>query len=191
MQDEMNLRSYFYNLSNIFFKIKAYKSKEIELEKAIKEVIIEIEKRRKKGKVIIIGNGGSASIASHFAIDLSKNAKVKAITFNEASLLTCISNDYGYENVFKKPIEIFMDKGDLLFAISSSGRSKNILEGALKAKEKKCKVITLSGFSPLNPLKKIGDINFYVPSNSYGFVELIHSIICHFIVDLISNYAER
>jgi len=188
MKNKINLKNYFYKLSSIFLKVKVSKSKEIGLEKAIKEVIIEIKRRKRKGKLIIIGNGGSASIASHFAIDLWKNARIKAMTFNEATLLTCISNDYGYDSVFKKPIEVFMEKEDLLFAISSSGRSRNILEGVLQAKEKKCKIITLSGFSPLNPLRKIGDINFYVPSNSYGFVELAHSIICHFIVDLISNY---
>ena len=74
-------------------------------------------------------------------------------------------------------------KGDILFAISSSGESKNILNGALKARQKGCHIITLSGFARENPLQKMGDVNFYVPSHSYGYVEIAHLTICHCIVD--------
>ena len=137
-------------------------------------------------KIILIGNGGSASIASHTAIDLWKTAGIKAITFNDASLLTCISNDFGYEQVFEKPIEMFAEKGDILIAISSSGMSRNIINGVKTAKEKGCITITMSGFKKNNILKTLGDINFYVPSMSYGYVELSHTILCHFISDTLS-----
>lgn len=136
-------------------------------------------------KTMIIGNGGSSSIASHMAIDLLKNAKVPALAFNDPCFLTCLANDLGYESVFEKPVEMLSKKGDILFAISSSGRSANILNAVKMAKKKKVFVVTLSGFLRNNPLKKMGDINFYVPSSSYGFVELTHSAICHWISDSI------
>ena len=141
--------------------------------------------RKTNNKVMLIGNGGSASIANHIATDLLKNCSVPAIAFNDATLLTCLSNDLGYECVFAKPVEMLAKKGDLLFAISSSGKSENILRAVRKAKDKGCFVITLSGFKKSNPLRKIGDINFYVPSLSYGFVEIAHLAICHYSVDKI------
>lgn len=119
------------------------------------------------------------------AIDFWKNGRIKATAFNDSSLLTCIANDYGYEYVFEKPIEMFADEGDVLFAISSSGNSKNILNGTDMAVKKNCAVITLSGFKEENPLRLKGVINFYVPSNIYGIVELVHQHICHLILDTI------
>ena len=136
-------------------------------------------------KVIFIGNGGSASIASHQAVDLWKNGGIPAIAFNDSSLLTCISNDYGYEHVFEKPIEMFAQSEDVLIAISSSGRSENILRGVDQARSKDCSVITLSGFQPDNPLRRKGHLNFYVPSDSYGFVEISHLTVCHYLADRI------
>ena len=134
---------------------------------------------------MIIGNGGSASIASHIATDLLKNLKIPALALNDASLLTCLSNDLGYENVFSMPLGILARKGDILFAISSSGKSKNILNAVIQGKKKGCIVIAFSGFSPRNPLRNKGDINFYVPSSSYGAVEITHLAICHAIVDIL------
>ena len=137
-------------------------------------------------KLYLIGNGGSASIASHQAVDFWKNAKIPALAFNDASLLTCISNDFGYEHVFEKPVEMFADPGDVLIAISSSGQSENILRAVKMARSKKCQAITLSGFKPGNPLRSLGDVNFFVPSlDSYGFVEIAHLALCHCLVDTI------
>jgi D-sedoheptulose 7-phosphate isomerase len=138
-------------------------------------------------KLIFIGNGASAAISSHMATDFWKNGGIKTTAFNDSSLLTCISNDYGYEHVFAKSIEMFADNGDILFAISSSGRSENILKGVYAAKSRECKVITLSGFKDDNPLSVMGDYNFYVPSQEYGHVEIIHHSICHSILDSIIN----
>ena len=135
-------------------------------------------------KIIFIGNGASAAISSHMAADFWKNAGIRAVTFNDSSLLTCIGNDFGYARVFEKPIEMFGDSGDLLMAISSSGRSENILRGVKAARSRKCKVITLSGFDKGNPLSAMGDVNFYVPSGSYGPVEIVHHSICHCLLDL-------
>lgn len=136
-------------------------------------------------KIIFIGNGGSAAIAEHSAIDYWKNGGIRAISFNDGPLLTCIGNDYGYEMVFEKPLRMFADADDVLVAISSSGKSPNILNAAKAAIEMGCNVITLSGFSSDNPLRELGDMNFYLPSDHYGLVELGHQIILHTILDLI------
>ena len=137
------------------------------------------------GKLIFIGNGGSAAIASHMATDFWKNAGIKAIAFNDSSLLTCISNDHGYEYVFEKSIEMFGEPSDVLIAISSSGKSENILRGVTAAQRKGLRVLTLSGFKSDNPLRGQGDINFYVPASHYGHVEVIHHAICHCLIDVI------
>lgn len=138
-----------------------------------------------KHKILFIGNGASASISSHMATDFWKNGGMRAISFNDSSLLTCVSNDYSYSQVFAKPIEMFADQGDLLFAISSSGRSENIVRGVTAAKEKGCHVVTLSGFAENNPLFSLGEYNFHVPIHDYGPVEIIHHSICHCILDSI------
>lgn len=131
---------------------------------------------RKGNKVIIAGNGGSAAMASHVTVDLTKVAGIKSINFNEADLLTCFANDYGYEHVFDKAVEFYGDKGDLLILISSSGQSANVLNAGSKAKELGMGVITFSGFNNDNPLKKLGDLNFWVDSNAYNIVEMTHHI---------------
>jgi len=136
-------------------------------------------------KLMFIGNGASAAISSHMSTDFWKNGRIKAVAFNDSSLLTCLSNDYGYQHVFEKPVEMFADEGDILIAVSSSGKSENILFGVKAARQKQCKVITLSGFCLDNPLSKMGDYNFYVPASSYGPVEIIHHSICHCILDTI------
>jgi D-sedoheptulose 7-phosphate isomerase len=134
-------------------------------------------------KIMMVGNGGSAGIASHQAVDYWKNGKVRATAFNDSSLITCISNDFSYSEVFSKPIEAFADKGDIVFCISSSGSSKNILNAAEQAKKSGCTVVTFSGFKNDNPLRKMGDLNFYLPSHSYGYVEILHLFIIHCILD--------
>ena len=136
-------------------------------------------------KLIFIGNGASAAISSHMSTDYWKNGGMRAVAFNDSSLLTCISNDYGYPYVFEKPIEMFADPGDILMAISSSGKSENIINGVKAARSKECGIITFSGFSSDNPLIKSGDYNFHVSSPHYGPVEIIHLSICHCICDLI------
>lgn len=141
-------------------------------------------------KIMFIGNGASASISSHMATDFWKNGGIEALAFNDSALLTCISNDYGYEYVFEKPIDMFAKKEDIVFAISSSGESKNIVRGVNAARQNECSVITLSGFRYDNILSTMGDINFYVPSRKYGLVEVIHHSICHCMLDTIINYRE-
>jgi D-sedoheptulose 7-phosphate isomerase len=135
-------------------------------------------------KIIFIGNGGSAAIASHLAIDFCKNGGLRAMAFNDAAALTCLGNDLGYENVFAQQIDFHARPGDLLLAISSSGRSANILAAVRAARERECGVVTLSGFGEANELRRTGDVNFYIRSHEYGFVEVAHMSLCHAILDL-------
>lgn len=158
----------------------------LSLEDGLEEAIRLVETVRANGKkVIMVGNGGSAAIAGHQAVDYSKNGRTRAISFNESSLLTCIANDYGYQSVFEKPIEMFADAGDLVIAISSSGKSENILRATVAAKKKECTVITFSGFTSDNPLRTSGHLNFYVPcpSGAYGFAEIAHLSLVHCILE--------
>ena len=124
------------------------------------------------GRLFFIGNGGSAAIAGHMATDYTKNGGMPSLAFNDASLLTCFGNDFGYENVFAKAIEYHGRAGDTLIAISSSGRSPSILNAVNAARKLGCDVVTLSGFSPDNPLRDMGDINFHVENDRYGLVEV-------------------
>jgi len=140
--------------------------------------------RLTSAKVMVIGNGGSAAIASHLQNDLSKAVGVRSLVFNEPSLLTALSNDHGYSCIFERPIQMWAEKDDVLVAISSSGRSENIICGAQVAKEKGCRIITLSGFKPDNPLRKLGNLNFYIASESYGQVEVAHSTLTHLLSDM-------
>lgn len=136
------------------------------------------------GKMLWVGNGGSAAIASHSTADYFRTGNIKTQCFTDSSLLTCMSNDFGYPEVFARPIELYADPGDVLVAISSSGQSVNILNAVQAAKKKGCSVVTLSGFDADNPLRKMGDVNFYIPCSEYGYVELIHGVLCHSFLDL-------
>jgi D-sedoheptulose 7-phosphate isomerase len=185
------IENYYKTLSLLFNSIKVTDKDgdEIDFFRGIEKICSLIQlKADSGGKLMFIGNGASASISSHMATDCWKNGGIRAVAFNDSSLLTCISNDYGYKHVFEKPIEMFADSGDILFAISSSGKSENILKGVHAAKSKECNVITLSGFKDDNPLSATGDYNFYVPSQEYGPVEIVHHSICHSILDAIISH---
>jgi D-sedoheptulose 7-phosphate isomerase len=140
--------------------------------------------KSRKGRVMFVGNGGSAGIASHMTTDWLKNGGFSALCFNDASQLTCLSNDLGVERIFALPVEQHGRDGDLLIAISSSGKSANILAAVTAARAVRAGVITLSGFEPDNPLRQRGDINFWLPDGHYGFVEIGHLAICHAILDI-------
>lgn len=143
--------------------------------------------KRDKRKVILVGNGGSAAMASHVSVDLTKMCKIRAVNFNEADLLTCFANDYGYENWVQKALSFYADKGDMLICISSSGESKNIINGAKFAKKIGCDVITLTGFNEKNQLKKIGNVNLWLKSKNYNLIEMTHHIWLLSFVDYIAK----
>lgn len=137
-----------------------------------------------RGIVYVIGNGGSAGIASHFSTDLMKSMKIPSQTLYDSNLMTCLANDYGYDQVFSYPLEKLLKPQDLLVAISSSGKSPNIVKAAEVAVAKKANLITLSGFSTQNPLRKLGQLNFWIDRTDYGLVETAHAFLLHTIVDL-------
>lgn len=128
------------------------------------------------GKIILVGNGGSAAMASHVAVDLVKVAGVRAVNFNEADLITCFANDYGYDQWVVKALDFYADPVDLVVLISSSGLSPNIINGAIKTKQIGLPLITFSGFDVANPLKSLGDFNFWANSKYYNVVEMTHHI---------------
>ncbi|MEG3969472.1 SIS domain-containing protein [Microcoleus sp. T2B6] len=177
---------YFRQLASLSetFEVSDRQSQPLSFDEGISRAAALVRKQtQQQKKVIFIGNGGSAAVASHQAIDYWRNGGFPAMAFNDGALLTCISNDFGYEQVFSKPIATFAQPGDIVFAISSSGQSANILAGANQANQMGCYVITLSAFEPDNPLRQLGNLNFYVPTMAYGFAEITHLCICHCILD--------
>lgn len=168
------------------------KSQEMSFPEGIHHTIDILQRMdNKNGKIMFVGNGGSAAIASHFAIDYWHAGGLRAMDFNSGPLLTCITNDHGYESVFSIPIEKFGEPGDVLIAISSSGNSKNILNAVAAARNRSCKVVTLSGFQNDNALKRLGDLNFYVPISHYGYVELTHKVILHCVLDILKEQSQN
>lgn len=142
-------------------------------------------------KMIFIGNGGSAAVASHKALDYWFTGKIRGIAFSDCVNLTCVSNDFGYQNVFVKQIEMFADKGDILFAISSSGNSENIVSAVEAARHRGCQIFTFSGFKETNRLRGLGDLNFYSPCQHFNKVESLHLLLCDCILEIIVEYRNK
>lgn len=142
-------------------------------------------------KALVIGNGGSAAIASHLHNDLLQSVGMRALALTEPATLTARSNDEGYENAYATQIEQWADRGDVLIAISSSGASENVLRGARAARARGLSIVTLSGFAADNALRTLGDVNFYVPAEHYGRVELSHQILAHYLTDTAEAQLKR
>jgi len=162
-----------------------YRGSRLSLESGARIALEKMREAKKSGDAFFfIGNGGSAAICSHMIPDFIKSCDIKAFNFLDPSLLTCMLNDYGDARCFSEPLQKLMAPEDILVAISSSGSSRNIIKAVSVAKDKGCCVITFSGFSKNNRLRTLGDLNFYVPSSSYRFVESVHEFILHhFFVD--------
>jgi D-sedoheptulose 7-phosphate isomerase len=143
--------------------------------------------RKRRNTMYFIGNGASASMASHYSADMAKNGHLHTQVFSDLSLITAISNDIGYEDVFSIPLERRAIKGDMLVAISSSGSSPNILKAVETALGIDLTVITLSAMSPYNPLRQMGSLNFYIPAGSYGHAETGHAAILHHLMDIVEK----
>jgi len=186
--DSREIRRYFTTLSGHLVQaaVTSASGAPIEMAEAVNQVIALARRAHTDGnKLIFFGNGGSSAIASHMATDYSKNGDVRAMALNDTAMLTCLGNDLGYERVFAKQIELYARADDLVIAISSSGRSPNILNAVAAARAAKCAVVTFSGFTPDNPLRRLGEVNFYIDADRYGFVEIGHLTICHAILDFI------
>ena len=178
------LKQYFASLMKLLDNEKYFKDLI-----SVKNILKETHANGKK--TMIFGNGGSAAIASHFSVDLTKNARVRCTNYNESDLLTCFSNDYGYERWVEKAIEFYADEGDSLILISAGGNSPNMTNGAKQAKKNKIsKIITFTGNDKNNNLTKLGDINFWVDSKAYNHIENIHQILLLSLVDLIIGKTE-
>jgi D-sedoheptulose 7-phosphate isomerase len=185
MSEHQFIKSYLNDFSDLL------RPNDVLIEKLIqvRDLLLEVNQNNKK--ILIFGNGGSAAIASHFSVDLTKNARVRCLNFNEAGLITCFSNDYGFEHWVEKAVDFYGDEGDLLIVISSSGRSQNMLNGVKAARNGNFNsVVTLSGFDQDNPLNQLGDINLWLDSKAYNFVENIHQAWLLTIVDLIIGKRE-
>ena len=137
----------------------------------------------KQGILFFCGNGASATMAEHMSHDWFQNAGVNTYSVSETAHLTAISNDLSYEDVFSYRIDRICSEQDLLITISSSGNSPNVVKALKKAKEKGSFVITLSGKSKDNHSRRSGDLNFYVPLETYGMVESAHSVLLHAVLD--------
>ena len=174
-------KNFFKNYNNELQDLLRLDSEVILKLENVKNYLEKIKKNKKK--VLIFGNGGSAAIASHFTIDLLKNTKIRCVNFNEASTITCLSNDFGYENWVKKSIEYNSNKGDLIVIISSSGESKNMVNACNYVIKKKLPLITFTGFKKRNTVSKLGTINFWVNSKKYNHVENIHQFLLLSLVD--------
>ncbi len=152
----------------------------------IEALVVVFHSIREAGNSLyFIGNGGSAGIAMHMTADFLKNGRMRTVSMYNPATLTCLGNDFGIEFIFSKQLELLAWPDDLLVAISSSGNSPNILHAIETAKEKGCKVITLTGFREDNKARQMGDFNVYVPSMEYGIVESVHNIILQEVVDIL------
>tara|TARA_B100001057_G_scaffold496374_1_gene597694 strand:+ start:469 stop:996 length:528 start_codon:yes stop_codon:yes gene_type:complete len=170
-------KNYFQKYNEILSDIEI--SNFIKLEKLLKSY------KNKKNRVFIFGNGGSSSISSHVATDLTKICKIKALSLSDHNLITCFANDYGFENWIMESVKSFVNKEDLVILISSSGQSKNVINAAKFCKRNKIKLVTFTGFNKNNKLRKLGVLNFWVNSKRYNFVENIHQTWLLSIVDKI------
>lgn len=144
-----------------------------------------LEVRASGNKLMLAGNGASASIASHGAVDFTKQGRTRAVDFNEPNLITCLSNDYGYENFMAKAVEFYGEEGDVLVLISVSGNSKNAVNAAKYAKTRGIKVVTFTGSAPDNALRALADIDFWIGSRAYNVVEGLHMIWLTTVVDML------
>ena len=131
------------------------------------------------GSIHLIGNGASASMASHFAADITKNCRIRANVFTDCALVTALANDHGYDNAYAVALSRYARQGDLLVAISSSGESPNILRACEQARQMNVGIVTLSGKAPGNSLRAVGCLNLYIPAESYSLAESGHAVFLH------------
>jgi D-sedoheptulose 7-phosphate isomerase len=147
------------------------------------------ELKREKRYLFFLGNGASCSMASHFATDFTKNMGIRATSLSDGPLVTCFSNDYCYEDAYKEMLRQYMSDGDALIAISSSGRSRNIVNAASYVREclSRSTVITFSAFRSDNPLRALGHYGLYLDCAEYGRVESGHAYYLHLVTDFFRN----
>jgi D-sedoheptulose 7-phosphate isomerase len=141
------------------------------------------ETHQRGGFVYLIGNGGSAAMASHMAADACKHGDLRALAFNDVAMLTATANDLAYDQVFALPLQRLARPTDLLISISSSGNSPNIVRALEAARELGVAAVTLSGKGADNRSRALGQLNFHVPRQRYGWIESAHQILIHYWLD--------
>lgn len=149
-----------------------------------------LELKKKRCVIYLAGNGASASMASHMAADLAKNGRLHTQVLTDPSLMTAISNDISYDEVYAFPLSVRANPGDMLVCISSSGGSPNILRAAETAKQAGMTIVTLSSLKEDNPLRKMGALNFFVPAGTYGYAESTHAAVLHHWMDAVEEKDE-
>ncbi len=155
------------------------------MEDALKAWCAMTDDLRCSGKTMyFVGNGASAMMAGHMAADASKNGGFRSLAFNDAALMTAVSNDICYEQCFAMPLKRFANPGDVLVTISSSGNSPNVVAAIQAARDLGLRVVTLSAMKPDNKSRQAGDLNFYVPAATYGLAEAGHQALLHCWLDV-------
>lgn len=158
--------------------------KEISFEEGIDLWTEQARKTQNQGGMqFFCGNGASATMAEHMSHDWFQNAKINTYTCSETAHITAISNDVSYDDVFAYRIERVMSEKDILVTISSSGNSRNVIRAIEEARKKGSFIITVSGKSKENKSCQMGDLNFYVPLDTYGLVESSHAVLLHSALD--------
>ncbi|MBP7051084.1 MAG: SIS domain-containing protein [Phycisphaerae bacterium] len=142
--------------------------------------------RQAERVIYLMGNGASASMASHFAADLAKNADLHTQVFTDVSLITAVANDLSYDMVFVAPLRRRLKAGDMVVAISSSGSSPNVVKAAEFAVSREATLVTLTAMQPTNALRQLGTLNFWLPADTYGMAETGHAAILHYWMDQVS-----
>ena len=148
------------------------------------------KQRANKGRLLIFGNGASASIASHAALDFTKQGKLETLCFHDPALITAYANDYEYKNAFKEILISYSNTSDIVFLVSVSGESPNLIEVAKEAKAKGIYSVSFTGRYSDNSLSLITDEKFWVDSHAYNIVENIHSIWITTLIDYLVGKAE-
>ena len=186
-------------VNNYFKEFQKLTACSLEISDRLQTIKALFETTHKSGnKIIFVGNGGSAAMASHCAVDLSKNAGIRSINFNEADLITCLANDRGFENWVTEALKLYADKGDVVVLISSSGKSDNMINAAKYCNQNFLTLVTVTGMDKRNPLKSQNDkgaytdsdLNLWVNSRAYNLIEMVHHFWLLCICDMIIGKAE-
>jgi D-sedoheptulose 7-phosphate isomerase len=148
-----------------------------------------VKVRTRGGKLMFAGNGASASTSEHGAVDLTKQGRVRAVTFHDPNLITCFANDFGYDHWIAKAIEHYAKQEDAVVLISVSGTSPSVVNAARYAQSVGLPVVSFTGRKPDNPLRQLSDVAFFVPSDAYNIVECIHTIWLTAAIDLLIGHS--
>jgi D-sedoheptulose 7-phosphate isomerase len=176
-----------HSLTEAFTVLTKFLNDGVNVEKINSAISLMVESYKTNGRIFSCGNGGSMCDAMHFAEELTgrfrkERSPLPAMAINDASHLTCVSNDYGYDFVFSRYVEAWGNKGDVLLAISTSGNSKNVILAVEAAKKKGMKVVALLGKGG-GKLKDMSDVAIVVDSDISDRIQEIHIKCIHIFIE--------